>query len=219
MARWRDRSLERALEREKRKSEEQSSRFVAAARDLALETGSLDFTVQQVVDHSGVSLRSFYRNFAGKDELCLALFEEMTQETCEEIAKRLSRLDDPIERLSTIVRRLYVAERGGRLAGSISRQVHELAANRPEDLRTSQQPVVDLIELEIEHAVERGVLAPQDARKQAVSLLITITAHNQWRSDGVMGGSWPVISLEDLWTICRRQLGIDATPSDPPGRG
>ena len=217
MARWRDRSLERALEREKRKSEEQSSRFVAAARELALETGSLDFTVQQVVDQAGVSMRSFYRNFAGKDELCLALFEEMTQETCEEIAKRLSGCDDPIERLEAIVRRLYVAERGGRLAGSISRQVHELAANRPEDLRASQQPVVDLIEAEIVRAVDCSVLAPQDARKQAVSLLITITAHNQWRSDGVMGGSWPVISLQDLWLICRLQLGIGSTPSDSPG--
>jgi len=217
MAKWRNRSLERALEREKHKSEEQSSRFVAAARKLALETGSLDFTVQQVVDLSGVSLRSFYRNFAGKDELCLALFEEMIQETCEEIAKRLVRSDDPIERLSAIVRRLYVAERGGRLAGSISRQVHELAANRPEDLRDSQQPVIDLIETEILRGVERGVLPPQDALKQAVSLLITITAHNQWRSDGVMGGSWPVISLQDLWMICRRQLGIDGAPSDSPG--
>jgi AcrR family transcriptional regulator len=210
MAKWRERSLERALEREKRKSTEQSSRFVTAARELAEDTGSLDFTVQQVVDRAGVSLRSFYRNFAGKDELCLALFEEMTEETCEEIGKRLAGLDEPIERLAAVVRRLYVAERGGKLAGSISRQVHELAANRPEDLRASQQPVVDLLEAEIERAIDRGVAEPGDARKQAVSLLILITGHNQWRSDGVMGGSWPVIRFEDLWSTCRNLLGIRA---------
>lgn len=214
MAKWRERSLERALEREKRKSTEQSSRFVAAAREIAEDTGRLDFTVQQIVDRSGVSLRSFYRNFAGKDELCLALFEEMTQETCEAIGKRLSGIEDSAERLSAIVRRLYMAERGGQLSGSISRQVHDLAANRPEDLRASQQPVVDLLEVEIERAIERGIAEPQDARKQAVSLLIIITAHNQWRSDGVMGGSWPVIRFEDLWSTCRRLLGLRDAPTE-----
>src|SRR5262245_27175593 len=43
---WRERSRERALEREKRKSDEQTSAFVGAARELAVESGGLDFTVQ-----------------------------------------------------------------------------------------------------------------------------------------------------------------------------
>src|SRR5262247_400663 len=69
--RWRERSLDRALERERRKSEEHTRAFVAAAHALALETGGLDFTVQQVVERAHGSLRGFYRNFAGKEELCL----------------------------------------------------------------------------------------------------------------------------------------------------
>ena len=39
------------------------------------DTGK-DFTVQDVVERSGQSLRSFYQYFAGKHELLLALFEE-----------------------------------------------------------------------------------------------------------------------------------------------
>jgi AcrR family transcriptional regulator len=208
MARWRERSLERALEREKRKSADQADRFLEAARALSQETGSLDFTVQQVVERSGVSLRSFYRNFAGKDELCLALFEEMTVEACEAIQKRLVGIEDARERLRVAVQRLYLADLGRRIMGSISRQIHELAANRPEDLRASQQPVIDLLETEIERAVDQGVAEPQDVRKQAVMLLILITGHNQWRSDGVMGGSWPVIRADDLWASCQRLLGF-----------
>jgi AcrR family transcriptional regulator len=208
MARWRERSLERALEREKRKSADQSDRFLQAARALSRETGSLDFTVQQVVDRSGISLRSFYRNFAGKDELCLALFEEMTVEACKAIEKRFAGVDDATERLRIAVDRLYLADRGRRIMGSISRQVHELAANRPEDLRASQQPVVDLLEAEIARAVEQRLAAPQDARKQAVMLLILITGHNQWRSDGVMGDGWPIIRSDDLWAACRRLLRL-----------
>src|SRR4051812_25426833 len=49
---------------------------VAAARDLAAATGSSAFTVQQVVERAGGSLKSFYRHFEGKDDLLLALLEE-----------------------------------------------------------------------------------------------------------------------------------------------
>jgi AcrR family transcriptional regulator len=205
--RWRERSLERALERERRKSQQQTSAFVAAARELALESGGLDFTVAQVVERSRGSLRGFYRNFAGKEELCLALLEEMVGESRERIEKRLARLESPVERLDVIVRRLYVVERGGSLSASISKEVHFLAANRPDDLRQSHQPVVELLEREVRAGIERGLFPEQDARKTAISLLITITGHNQWRSDGVIGGSWPVVSADDLCALCRRIVG------------
>jgi AcrR family transcriptional regulator len=208
--RWRERSLERALERERRKSQQQTSAFVAAARDLALESGGLDFTVQEVVDRARGSLRSFYRNFAGKEELCLALLEEMVQESRERIEKRVARIDSPLERLDLVVRRLYVVERGGALTASISKEVHFLASNRPDDLRLSHEPIVDLLEREVSAGIDRGLFPAQDARKTAISLLITITAHNQWRSDGVIGGSWPIVSADDLCALCRKIVGSDA---------
>jgi len=207
MMRWRERSLDRALERERRKSQKHTSAFVAAAHQLALESGSLDFTVQEVVDRSGGSLRGFYRNFAGKEELCLALLEEMVHASRERIEKRLARLESPLERLDLIVRRLYVVERGGSLTASISKEVHYLAANRPDDLRLSHEPVVELLEREVRSGIEAGLFPAQDSRKTAISLLITITAHNQWRSDGVMGGDWPVVSAEDLCGLCRNVVG------------
>ena len=47
---------------------------------------SKDFTVQEVVERSGQSLRSFYQYFAGKYELLLALFEESVRSTAEHLA-------------------------------------------------------------------------------------------------------------------------------------
>ena len=41
------------------------------------------FTVQNVVERSGLSLRSFYNHFAGKHELLLALFEESIRMTAD----------------------------------------------------------------------------------------------------------------------------------------
>jgi AcrR family transcriptional regulator len=208
--RWRERSLERALEREKRRSQEQTDAFVAAARALALESGGLDFSVAQVVERAGGSLRGFYRNFAGKEELCLALLEEMVAESRVRIEKRLARVDSPLERLDLIVRRLYVVERGGSLGASISKEVHFLAANRPDELRQAHEPVVELLERELRAGIEAGAFPDQDARRTAISLLVTITAHNQWRSDGVIGGSWPIIGADELCALCRRIAGASA---------
>ena len=49
--------------------------FLDAAREL-MNDGATEFTVQEVVERSGQSLRTFYQYFAGKYELLLALFEE-----------------------------------------------------------------------------------------------------------------------------------------------
>src|SRR5689334_2465906 len=54
-------------------TDDRPDRLVAAARDLANETGSAAFTVAQVTMRAGLSLKSFYRCFASKDELLLAL--------------------------------------------------------------------------------------------------------------------------------------------------
>ena len=72
---WEDRALERSLASARDRSSERARRLVASARHLAA-TGSSSFTVADVATDAGISLRSFYRHFAGRDDLLLALFEE-----------------------------------------------------------------------------------------------------------------------------------------------
>ena len=73
---WQQRALDRSLVEAKRRALNKSNGFVQAAMQLLDETGGLTFTVQDVVDRSKLSLRSFYQTFASKDDLLLALFEE-----------------------------------------------------------------------------------------------------------------------------------------------
>ena len=47
-----------------------------------------EFTVQEVVERSGQSLRSFYQYFGGKQELLLALFEESVRSTADHLARQ-----------------------------------------------------------------------------------------------------------------------------------
>ena len=75
-ASWRDRALERSLRAARAKAISRSDRFIQTAMELLEETGRSDFTVQELVDRSRTSLRSFYQYFAGKDELMVAILEE-----------------------------------------------------------------------------------------------------------------------------------------------
>src|SRR6266571_711560 len=73
---WRTRALDRSPEPTRIGSLDRLDRVVAAARDLSDESGDAAFTVAQIAARAGVSLKSFYRCFAGKDEVLLALLEE-----------------------------------------------------------------------------------------------------------------------------------------------
>ena len=63
--------------------------------------------MQEVVERSGQSLRSFYQYFAGKHELLLALFEESVRSTAEQLARPDRRDDDPLERLHRFTSEYY----------------------------------------------------------------------------------------------------------------
>src|SRR5580693_5669518 len=57
---WRSRAVERSLRTARARAVTRSDRFIAAATQLLVETGRTDFTVQDIVERSQMSLRSFY---------------------------------------------------------------------------------------------------------------------------------------------------------------
>jgi tetracycline repressor-like protein len=73
---WKQRAVERSTRAAKLRAEQRVQRFLDAAQAIITEKGGTDFTVQEVVDRSRQSLRSFYQHFDGKHELLLALFED-----------------------------------------------------------------------------------------------------------------------------------------------
>jgi AcrR family transcriptional regulator len=74
---WRQRAAERFPRDARAKADSRSERFMKSTIEILGETGRTDFTVQQVVARSKTSLRAFYQHFGSKDELLLALLEEI----------------------------------------------------------------------------------------------------------------------------------------------
>ena len=95
--RRRDLAVARSLDSARVRSEGRVQRFLDAGFELlaSAESGR-DFTVQEVVDRSGQSLRSFYQYFAGKHELLLALFDEAIRSTAERLEDQLANEPVPL---------------------------------------------------------------------------------------------------------------------------
>src|SRR3954449_5343425 len=95
---WRDQAVARSLDSARVRAESRVQRFLDAALELMNDnTTGKEFTVQEVVERSGQSLRSFYQYFGGKQELLLALFEEAVRSTAEALRTKVEEEDDPLE--------------------------------------------------------------------------------------------------------------------------
>lgn len=105
------RAVERSIKTAKLRAAQRVQRFLDAAQAIIIEKGSTDFTVQEVVDRSRQSLRSFYLQFDGKHELLLALFEDALSRSADQIRAATASHTDPIERLKVAIQLLFETSR------------------------------------------------------------------------------------------------------------
>src|ERR1700749_452495 len=95
-----DRPLRNAIERARKRSD----RFVEAAVELLSERDEGDFSIQDVVDRSSQSQRTFYTFFDSKDSLMLAVYETILRKTAMPMLQaRCDGIDDPGLRLRALL--------------------------------------------------------------------------------------------------------------------
>src|SRR6266576_3058950 len=104
---WKQRAVERSTRAAKLRAEQRVQRFLDAAQTIITEKGNTDFTVQEVVDRSRQSLRSFYQHFDGKHELLLALFEDALRRAADQIRAAATGQSNPLDRLKVAVQLLF----------------------------------------------------------------------------------------------------------------
>jgi TetR/AcrR family transcriptional regulator len=202
---WEGRALERSLAAARNRSSAKAHRLVDAARALAAERGSSEFTVAEVAAHAGVALRSFYRHFSGKDELLLALFEEEARHGADLLAATVAEADDPLGRLRRYVVGLCgLLVTGSGYASLLVREYLRLGESRPDDLRAALAPLVDLLEAELVEAAAAGDIRPVD-HHDAVVVFTAVLAHVH-ASILYTPGDDTETSATRLWEFCRSGL-------------
>ncbi|MFI5718999.1 TetR/AcrR family transcriptional regulator [Nocardia sp. NPDC051750] len=183
--------------------------MIAAARRL-LQTEGTSFTTQELSKEAGIALQTFYRHFAGKDQLLLAVFEAVVSERAAEVETAARELPDPEVRL-----RFYLSEilrslrgRGGGLVGSrfITAEHWRLYQIFPVEMAQANRPFVDLVEQELHAAATAGVLRPTDPQTDAWLALQLVTAVFHHYAFAPAPASVDDV-FEQVWAFCRIAFG------------
>jgi AcrR family transcriptional regulator len=212
---WREQAVARSLDSARTRAENRVQRFLDAAIEL-MESGSTkDFTVQEVVERSGQSLRSFYQYFGGKHELLLALFEESIRTTAEHLREVTADVDDPEERLHRFVIEYYLVCRPpakkGRKSVSPSPVLVEFAQQlltaHPVEAAGAFVPLVGLAEEILDAAAESGAVRKDIDRRRAAGVVLETVMFNPF-SATISGTSLqaPATAAEELWDLLYRGL-------------
>ena len=157
-SKWQERTVEHSLKEARQKAISRGGKFIRAANELIRKTGKADFTVQDVVETSGMSLRSFYQYFATKDDLLLALVEEAVTDYVADIRARIEPVSDPVEMLRLLVKTMFSS---ADLSSSSSRGMvlfsWHLADSRTEEFSAIFTPQVTMVAEILAAGVAAGV--------------------------------------------------------------
>jgi AcrR family transcriptional regulator len=177
-ATWREAAVARSLDPARARAEKRVQRFLDAALELMEADAGREFTVQEVVERSGQSLRSFYQYFAGKHELLLALFEESVRSTADHLRTVVDEETEPLARLKRFVTEYYQlcrptsprrkSAKKGPLPVMLVEFAQQLLTAHPNEAAQAYVPLVTLLGELLDEAAEAGVVRP-GLRHTAVS--------------------------------------------------
>lgn len=194
--------------RSRTRTARQQQLIIAAARRLIMDEGA-SFTTQELIKEAGVALQTFYRYFAGKDQLLLAVFEDLIAEAAETLEEAARDVTDPVERLhgyvTTLLRAVDGAE-AGPAARFVTVEHWRLHQTYPEEIAAATQPVADLFERELREATDQGLLSPDNPAQAAwltTRLVMSVFHHYAFVAADVHRDDVG----EDVWSFCLAAFG------------
>jgi AcrR family transcriptional regulator len=207
---WAERAADRSptVQRSRSRSIQQAKVIVDAARRLVVEKGGT-FTTQELVKEAGVALQTFYRHFGGKDQLLVAVLEDMIGEAAVEYEERARDLPDPVARLRSYVMDTLAnlgGPEGAPPSGFVVSEHWRLHQIFPDEIAHAMKPWADLVLREIRAAEAAGRLHPRDAEQDAwlVTRLVTAVYHHYAFATSDQS---PEEIGEQVWQFCLAALG------------
>src|ERR1700712_1481506 len=202
---WKQRAVERSIKTAKLRAAQRVQRFLDAAQAIIIEKGSTDFTVQEVVDRSRQSLRSFYLQFDGKHELLLALFEDALSRSADQIRAATANQSDPLEALKVAVQLLFESSRPDPAAKRplFTDFAPRLLVSHPSEVKIAHAPLIALLTELMERASEAGKLRPSINPKRIAAMTMQ-TVMFVAQSSGSDDATVKPISADEVWDFCAR---------------
>src|SRR5262245_30783424 len=161
---WHQRVVQRSLRAATKRSIDRGTALIKAATKLLERSNGDGFTVQDVADEAGQSLRTLYQYFESKDDLLLAVFEEAMRTYVGLITGAIADLSDPLERLGgAIVASARMPERSSSgVDRGLARLRLKLSEVDPQAVARSQEPVTALMHSLVRAAADAGQIDTPD---------------------------------------------------------
>ncbi|GFG95427.1 hypothetical protein MTIM_13060 [Mycobacterium timonense] len=208
---WVERAVDRsaAVQRSRTRIANQVRLMLDAARRLIQEKD--DFTTQELVAEAGVALQTFYRYFASKDELLLAVIGDAMTEACDRWAKAAADMSDPMDRLRSYITAPLQQFHGDaqeaagiRFIVSAHWHLHRIF---PTELAEAEQPFVDLLRAEVAAAAEKGLLRPRNPEWDTWFIVELQRAIYHYYAYAAKTDEDLKATEENLWEFCKAALG------------
>jgi AcrR family transcriptional regulator len=200
---WKQRAVERSLRTVKLRAEQRVQSFLDAAQAIITEKGSTDFTVQEVVDRSSQSLRSFYLQFDGKHELLLALFEEALSRAAEQLRAAAEAKRDPLARLQITVELLFELCRPDQTAQRplFTDFAPQLMVSHPAQVKIAYVPVHNLFTELVQHAKDAGELREDIHPRRTAALIMQAVMFTAQSTGGVGEDGQRPLTADEVWQL------------------
>jgi AcrR family transcriptional regulator len=218
---WRELAVARVADPARQRAETRVQSFLDAAVELMNSDSGKDFTVQEVVERSGQSLRSFYQYFDGKHRLLLALFDESVRSTAEELRGLVAEETNPLDRLHRFSVEYYrlcrpvAKERSkkGPTPRAMAEFAQQLLTEHPEEAARAFVPLLSLLEELLDEAASAGLTRPGLSHSQIGGVVLQAIMFNAFAStiSGSYTRSDENASAEGLWDLLLH--GIRAEPA------
>ncbi len=212
---WKQRAVERSIKTAKLRAAQRVQRFLDAAQAIIIEKGSTDFTVQEVVDRSRQSLRSFYLQFDGKHELLfLALFEDALSRSADQIRAATAGQEKPIARLKVAIQLLFESSRpdppAARRPLFTDFAPPRLLVSHPSEVKVAHAPpLLALLTELMEEASAAGELREGiNPKRMAAMTMQTVMFVAQSSGDAGDGTANP-ITADEVWDFCARGFAAE----------
>lgn len=187
-----------------------------AARTLIDAKGD-DFTTQELAAEAGVALQTFYRYFASKDELLLALIGDAMADAVGRWASAAAELPDPLARLKFFITSTLERLNGDSHDAAISKFVvstrWRLHKQFPKELAEAEKPFLDLVRNEVAAAVEAGLLNPPDPEWDSWFLTELVRSVYHYYAFAEHADGEIDVVKERLWRFCLAALGGAIEPT------
>lgn len=200
-------------------SDPRAQQLVAAAYDLLAEGGLEGLTIRAVLARTGLARRAFYDNFAGKDDLVLAVFAETLHAAARQLGAWADECATPIERLRFIISAIVMGRfgRGETPVGArdlrgaaLSREHMRLAESHPEELQAALRPLLGVIAGYLSQGMADGSVRCGDPDRLALLVynLVSTTVHTELLAEesGIPDKARRSALADELWDFCRRAV-------------